>query len=773
MTLISYAQNFEDVVLWRALGHCSPGRYIDIGAQDPVVDSVSRAFFNAGWRGIHVEPVAAYAAALREAYPTDKVIEAAASKTEGSLTLYELPGSGLSTARADIAQFHLDNFGHVTKVCEVKATTLATIFEELGEGPIHWLKIDVEGFEREVLEGWGDARQRPWVVLIESTFPTTDRPMHDDWENLVITRDYELAYTDGLNRFYLHKLHRDLRDKFRHPPNVFDDFELSGTATWLTTGLVRKHREKEAEQSDRIDQLAKMLEELKLARTTQEQKLVELKQQGKLEQRSHAEEVERLRAARNGLEALQWVAQRLEVELQLARTESGIAQEQRLLAQEKAEAVLAEAAILREELAVAVASKEAVLADMVRAAERADAAAAEIATMREQFDAMVEDRAIVVASLDLIRSERDRLQQRATDAVADNYALSMALQERAASAQDLALQMDQQAIQIAELEARQHRQANQAVARAYALHMAEAEAEARRVEAIRLGKELSRKAADLEQVEHLISAFRRELERLTSEMNESSWIGLLKRLGLFRIDTSRAAALGQQAALLLEKSEMEFAQLLASEFQGEHNAMSRILLKDVSELLIIGGAELVDMAYRTLLKRTPDRAGREHFLERLRAGDGKEAVVLAIANSPEARALPDSLGGLADLRARQARRRGSRFIRTEVTPLERTLNRLEFAFGEMHVRASKQSDQILARLDHLEEQINVLSARGGMPPSGASESAGAAKANFTPQRPISNLTGQISDTAPTRFIEQLRAAVRHSAEAATIADNRF
>ena len=44
MTFLSYAQNFEDVLLWRALHDVERGRYIDIGAQDPEFDSVSFAF---------------------------------------------------------------------------------------------------------------------------------------------------------------------------------------------------------------------------------------------------------------------------------------------------------------------------------------------------------------------------------------------------------------------------------------------------------------------------------------------------------------------------------------------------------------------------------------------------------------------------------------------------------------------------------------------------------------------------------------------------------
>ena len=48
--MISYAQNFEDVILNRAFRHQRSGFYIDIGAFDPVVDSVTKHFYDLGWR---------------------------------------------------------------------------------------------------------------------------------------------------------------------------------------------------------------------------------------------------------------------------------------------------------------------------------------------------------------------------------------------------------------------------------------------------------------------------------------------------------------------------------------------------------------------------------------------------------------------------------------------------------------------------------------------------------------------------------------------------
>ena len=53
MRFISYAQNYEDVMLWRALQHIENGFYIDVGAAWPDVDSVTKAFYDKGWRGIN------------------------------------------------------------------------------------------------------------------------------------------------------------------------------------------------------------------------------------------------------------------------------------------------------------------------------------------------------------------------------------------------------------------------------------------------------------------------------------------------------------------------------------------------------------------------------------------------------------------------------------------------------------------------------------------------------------------------------------------------
>ncbi|HMA51171.1 MAG TPA: FkbM family methyltransferase [Magnetospirillaceae bacterium] len=223
--LTSYAQNFEDVLLWRALKEVEAGFYIDIGAQDPVTDSVSRAFYERGWRGLHVEPNSHYAGLLREARPDEEVVQAVISAQPGLADFYEIEGTGLSTADAAIAERHRRD-GFPAKKVSVPAMKLAELLDRFKDREIHWLKIDVEGFEGQVIESWGKSTVRPWVLVVESTRPRTQEASAD-WEPLLLKRGYKPVYFDGLNRFYVAKAHADLAERFTSGPNTFDDFVLA------------------------------------------------------------------------------------------------------------------------------------------------------------------------------------------------------------------------------------------------------------------------------------------------------------------------------------------------------------------------------------------------------------------------------------------------------------------------------------------------------------------------------------------------------------------
>lgn len=240
MSFISYAQNFEDVMLWRALQHVPQGFYIDVGANDPEVDSVTKAFYDRGWHGINIEPVPQWFAKLEQERPRDVNLQMAVGAEVGEMLFYEVPSTGLSTGRGEIAKAHEVDRGFAVYERVVHVDTLTSIYRRAGAMPVHFLKVDVEGFEKQVLEGIDFSVLRPWILVIESTRPLTPEQDHQAWEHLLLVAGYVPVYFDGLNRYYLAPEHLDLRSHFAVPPHVFDQFTLSGDASNNYSDRMRK-----------------------------------------------------------------------------------------------------------------------------------------------------------------------------------------------------------------------------------------------------------------------------------------------------------------------------------------------------------------------------------------------------------------------------------------------------------------------------------------------------------------------------------------------------
>lgn len=225
MPFVSFAQNYEDVMLWRALGHVEAGFYVDVGAFSPDADSVTRAFYERGWRGVNIEPLPQRLAELEARRARDVNLGVVASDHDGTARLHIVGDTGLSTVDATIAERHRKK-GWAISAIDVPQRTLTGLLDaHLAPGqPIHFLKIDVEGHETAVVRGLDISRYRPWVILIESTHPNSPEETARSWEPFLTAAGYRSIYWDGLNRFYLAAEHEDLAPAFSAPPNVFDRF---------------------------------------------------------------------------------------------------------------------------------------------------------------------------------------------------------------------------------------------------------------------------------------------------------------------------------------------------------------------------------------------------------------------------------------------------------------------------------------------------------------------------------------------------------------------
>ena len=232
MQLISYSQNREDIILWRALKDVKNGFYVDVGAAWPDIDSVTKLFYDKGWFGINIEPNPAFYARLSEQRPRDINLRIAVCDKNGEGNLNLFSDTGLSTMDTELAQEHIKKKFDCISI-DVTTATLSNLFQRFlpKKQEIHFLKIDVEGLEAVVLASNNWLIYRPWIFVVESTIPLSQVECQQTWEPRLLAASYTFAYADGLNRFYIENKHLDLLACFKYPPNVFDDFLIPSQVT--------------------------------------------------------------------------------------------------------------------------------------------------------------------------------------------------------------------------------------------------------------------------------------------------------------------------------------------------------------------------------------------------------------------------------------------------------------------------------------------------------------------------------------------------------------
>lgn len=221
---VSFAQNAEDVRVWRAFRDRSSQSgltYVDVGANEPRYLSITASLGDLGWSGLLVEADPELAAELRVHRPRDTVVNMAAADGPGELVFHRVPGTGLGTLdarEADAARAR----GFAVEEVRVATDSIDAIMAAHGVGDVHFMSIDVEGAESIVLQGLSLDSYRPWILCVEAVLPGTTTPSHQDWEPGILARDYRYVAFDGINRWYIAGEHESLAEDVAVPFNALD-----------------------------------------------------------------------------------------------------------------------------------------------------------------------------------------------------------------------------------------------------------------------------------------------------------------------------------------------------------------------------------------------------------------------------------------------------------------------------------------------------------------------------------------------------------------------
>jgi FkbM family methyltransferase len=222
--IVSYSQNAEDIRLWRIFRTVENGFYVDVGAADPNVDSVTRLFYEHGWSGINVEPSPCFES-LSLARPRDVNLRVAIGESEGHVPFFlTYPYLGMSTVDPTTHARVPDAIERIEEVVVPQRRLEGILRAHAADRTIHFLKVDVEGAEREVLASSDWSSCRPIVVIAEAVESCSTAPTHENWEHVLLDAGYRFAAFDGINRFYVDRDHDYLIPSLAYPISALDRF---------------------------------------------------------------------------------------------------------------------------------------------------------------------------------------------------------------------------------------------------------------------------------------------------------------------------------------------------------------------------------------------------------------------------------------------------------------------------------------------------------------------------------------------------------------------
>ena len=84
----SFSEYFEDLILFTIVSDIKNGFYIDVGAYDPNIVSVTKAFYLRGWNGINIEPQSNQIELFKKERPNDINLQLVIGKNERNTTFY-------------------------------------------------------------------------------------------------------------------------------------------------------------------------------------------------------------------------------------------------------------------------------------------------------------------------------------------------------------------------------------------------------------------------------------------------------------------------------------------------------------------------------------------------------------------------------------------------------------------------------------------------------------------------------------------------------------
>lgn len=205
----SFAQEGEDMVLYRYFEGKENGTFVDVGAHHPFRFSNTYLFYSKGWRGINIDPLPESKALFDQHRPEDENLCIGISNAEQMLTYHMFNEPALNTfdeTEAKQKDGAVNGRFFITDKIPVLTKKLSTVLSEskLNLETIDFLSIDVEGLDIEVLESNDWRKYRPKIILVEELKTDIQAIIENSKVNSYMSdKGYKLFYRTVNTSFYV------------------------------------------------------------------------------------------------------------------------------------------------------------------------------------------------------------------------------------------------------------------------------------------------------------------------------------------------------------------------------------------------------------------------------------------------------------------------------------------------------------------------------------------------------------------------------------------
>ena len=168
-SFISNSAFGEEILVNRILQKYNTGFYVDVGAYNPKVGSLTHQLYKRGWKGINIDFSEENIKLFNLFRKRDLSIRIAISDKESVKNSYIFdPSSGTNTLEKDYAEGWSKNFGKNYKVKKIECRTLTSILNQHNvKKDFEFLNVDVESHDLNVLKGLNLDIYKPKLITCE------------------------------------------------------------------------------------------------------------------------------------------------------------------------------------------------------------------------------------------------------------------------------------------------------------------------------------------------------------------------------------------------------------------------------------------------------------------------------------------------------------------------------------------------------------------------------------------------------------------------------